>query len=77
MPMTEKQLFQEAVQLPDEAVTLLTEKLVEHLGTNISPELEQLHLDIVNRRRNEVIAGKVQPLDGQEVLARARQLVGI
>lgn len=74
--MTEKQLFQEALQLPDEAVAHLTEKLVEHLGTNIRPGLEQIHLDIVNRRRNEVISGKVQPLDGQEVLVRARQLVG-
>lgn len=41
----------------------------------IRNELEDMHLDTAKRRRDELRAGKVQPIDGEEALARVRRLV--
>jgi hypothetical protein len=37
---------------------------------------ERARLDVAKRRRDEVRLGKVTPLDGEAVLASARQIAG-
>ncbi len=41
----------------------------------IESDLEQTHLETAKRRRDEIRSGKVQPVDGDEALARVRRLV--
>lgn len=75
MSMTAEQIYQEALQLPDESKVSLAERLVEHIESHIDSDLERLHLDTAKRRRNEIRSGQVQPIDGEEALARVRRIV--
>ena len=74
--MTTHQIFAAALSLPDEAKATLAEKLIAHLASRIEPEVEQAHLSAATQRRAEILSGKVQALDGEAVMARARKLVG-
>ena len=77
MSLTIDQIYSEALLLPDESKASLAERLVEYLGTHIDGDLERIHLDTAKRRRDEVRSGRVQPIDGEEALARVRRLVKI
>jgi hypothetical protein len=74
MSMTAEQIYQEALQLPDESKGSLAERLVEYLESNIDNDLERIHLDTAKRRRDEIRSGQVQPVDGEEALARVRRI---
>ena len=75
MSVTVDRIYEEALQLPDESKASLAERLVEYLETNIDHDLERLHLDTAKRRRDEIRSGQVQPVDGEEALARVRLIV--
>ncbi len=60
MSLMVEQIYEEALQLPDE-----------------SNPVEQLHLETAKRRRDELRSGRVQPIDGEEGLARVRRTIGI
>lgn len=75
MSMTAEQIYEEALQLPDESKVFLTERLIEYLETHIDNDLERIHLDTAKRRRDEIRLGQVQPIDGEEALARVRRIV--
>lgn len=77
MSLTIDQIYNEALLLPDESKASLAERLVEYLETHIDGDLERIHLDTAKRRRDEVHSGRVQPIDGEEALARVRRLVKI
>jgi hypothetical protein len=77
MSLTIDQIYNEALLLPDDSKASLAERLVEYLGTHIDGDLERIHLDTAKRRRDEVRSGRVQPIDGEEALARVRRLVKI
>lgn len=77
MSMTTEQIYQEALQLPDESKASLAEQLVDYLESHIDNDLERIHLDTAKRRRDEVRSGQVQPIDGEEALARVRRSVKI
>lgn len=77
MSVTVDQIYEEALQLPDESKASLAERLVEYLETNIDHDLERLHLDTAKRRRDEVRSGQIQPIEGEEALAHVRRIVKI
>lgn len=77
MSMTLEQIYQEAIQLPDESKASLAERLIEYLESHIDSDLERIHMDIAKRRRDEIRSGQVQPIDGEEALARVRRRVKI
>ncbi len=74
--MTTEQIFEAAMSLPDESKATLAERLVAHLVSNIEPEVERAHLDVARKRKDEVLSGQVEALDGEAVMARARKIVG-
>ena len=74
--MTTKEIFEAAMSLSDDSKATLAEQLVDYLETNIEPELERAHLEVARRRRNEILSGQVEALDGEAVMARARKIVG-
>ena len=45
MSMTAEQIYQEALQLPDESKVSLAERLVEYIESHIDSDLERIHLD--------------------------------
>jgi hypothetical protein len=68
-------LYEEALRLPDESKAVLAERIVEYLGTHVQPDLERIHLDTVKRRRDEIMQGKVEPIDGREASVKARRII--
>ena len=74
--MTTEQIFEAAMSLPDDSKATLAERLVAHLAAHIEPEIERAHLDAATRRRDEILSGQVEALDGEAVMARARKIVG-
>ncbi len=74
--MTTEQIFEAAMSLPDESKATLAERLVAHLTSHVAPEVERAHLDAATRRREEILPGQVEALDGEAVMARARKIVG-
>ena len=61
--------------LPPEARAELTERLVERLGQDISPEITSEQLAEVRRRIAQVESGEVKLIPGDEALARVRNLL--
>ncbi len=71
--MTTQQIFEAAMSLPDDSKATLAERLVAHLALHVEPEVERAHLEAANRRRDEILSGQVEALDGEAVMARARK----
>ncbi len=76
MPLTLDQLAKEAMQLPPTSRAELVEKLVVSLDFPESDEIQVLWAAEVIRRRDEVRAGGVTPIPGEEVIAEVRRIVG-
>ena len=76
MPLTVDDVYSQALALPDDSKESLAERLVAYLETHVDPEVARAHLDEAKRRRDEVRAGRVAPLDGESVMAKARKIVG-
>ncbi len=69
------QIYEEALQLPDESKAVLAERIVEYLETRMSPDLERVHLDTVKRRRDEMKKGIVGPIEGSEASVLAHRII--
>ena len=65
----------QALIFPDELKAVLAEHIIQYLETNIDPSLEQLHLETVRRRKNEMRSGNVQPVNGKDALDEARRIL--
>ena len=65
----------EALALPLEDRARLAEKLLESLDKEISSPLSEAREEEIERRREEVKQGKVQPVAGEEVSRKAWELV--
>ena len=63
------QIYEEALKLSDESKAVLAERIVEYLETRVPADLEQVHLDTVRRRRDEMKKGIVEPVDGRDCFA--------
>ena len=72
---TSEEIFREAMALPADARAELTERLVESLAQDISPEITEAQLAEVRRRIAQVESGEVELIPGDEVLARVRSLL--
>lgn len=76
MSVTIEQVYMEALELPDESKASLAERLVAYLENHIDPRLERQHLEIVRKRRQQLLSGEVEPVDGPEALKQGRQRLG-
>jgi Putative addiction module component len=75
MPMTLDQITEEAIKLPAASRALLADKLVQSLESEEPDEIQRLLAAEAIRPRDEIRAGKVQPLPGEQVLEEVRHLV--
>ena len=75
MPMTVEQIVDEALGLPSEARALLADRLVESLDPAEDGYVRQLWAAEAIRRRDEVRAGRVLAVAGEEGLAQVRRAV--
>ena len=57
--MTTEEIFEAAMSLPDESKATLAERLVAHLATHVSPEVERTHLEVATKRKDEILSGRV------------------
>ena len=72
MATTVEQLAEQAMSLPSESRARLADLLVESLeGAELGP-IEQLWLAEAKRRRDEVRAGTVKTIPGEEALQEVR-----
>ena len=76
MPMTVEQLAAAALTLPSEQRALLADRLVESLNTAEISRIDRLWATEAKRRRDEVRNGTVEPIPGDEALARVRRSLG-
>lgn len=76
MPLTVDDVYKQALTLPDDSKESLAERLVAYIETHVDKDVELAHLDEAKRRRDEIRSGRVTPLDGKTVMAKARDLVG-
>jgi putative addiction module component (TIGR02574 family) len=72
---TSEEVFRDALALPPEARAELTERLVESLAQDISPEIISAQLAEVRRRIAQIESGEVELIPGDEALARVRNLL--
>lgn len=70
-----EQVMKEALSLPSPLRAWLAEKLVESLEFDIDETLQTLWLNEAKKRRDEIRSGIIQPIPGEEALARVRQLL--
>jgi hypothetical protein len=69
-----EQVMKEALSLPSEWRAWLAEKLIESLEFDVDEKLQALWVSEANKRRDEIGSGIVQPIPGEEGLARVRRL---
>ena len=69
---TSEEIFRNAMALPPDVRAELTERLIESLAQDISPEITSAQLAEVRRRIAQVESGEVELIPGDEVLARVR-----
>ncbi|MDD1620464.1 MAG: addiction module protein [Methylococcaceae bacterium] len=74
MPLTITEIAEHALALPSEARAMLADRLVESLDPADDDSVRQLWAVEANRRRDDVLNGRVQTVPGDEALARVRQL---
>lgn len=74
MILTVEQIAEEALALPSEARALLVDRLVESLDPAEGGYIQQLWLTEARRRRDDVRAGCVQTIQGDEALERVRRV---
>ena len=72
---TSEEIFRDAMALPPDACAELTERLIESLVQDISPEISSEQLAEVRRRIAQVESGEVELIPGDEALARVRNLL--
>ena len=73
MTITIDQIYQEALELPNESKVSLTERLVAYLENHVDPQIEQQHLVVVNERRRQLLTGEVDYISGPKALDQARR----
>jgi hypothetical protein len=70
-----EQLTEEILALPSASRAFLAEKLIESLEFDPDPETQSAWIVEARKRRDEVRAGMVQPIPGEEALAQVRRLL--
>jgi putative addiction module component (TIGR02574 family) len=75
VPLTLEQIVEETRHRPPEKVGELVDRLTEELHA-IDPGIEEAWKQETRRRLAEIENGTVQAVDGEEVSARIRRIVG-
>jgi len=77
MPMTIKELYAETRRLPREQAAELMDLML--IDTFSAPDLavEEAWGREIDRRLAEIESGQVQGIPGEEVMAKARKIVGL
>lgn len=75
MPMSLEEIFSEAKILPNDSRAILAEKLVASIEDDIEPQVTKNHLAEVKKRRDEIRSGKVVSINGEEGLAKVRDMI--
>ena len=75
VPMTLEQIVEETRHWPPEKVGELVDRLTEDLHAS-DPDTEAAWKQETRRRLAEIENGTVQPVEGETVSARIRQIVG-
>lgn len=70
-----EQLTEEALALSSDARALLADRLVESLDPLTDDEIRKLWAVEAMRRRDEVRAGKIEPISAEVVAERVRALL--
>jgi hypothetical protein len=73
MSTTVEQLAEQAMSLPGESRARLADLLVESLDAGALTEIDRLWLSEAKRRRDEVRAGKVETIPGDDALRSVRE----
>ena len=73
---TSEEIFHEAMTLSPELRTELAERLIGSLAEEVSVEITSAQVSEVRRRIAEIESGGADLIPGDEVLARARRLLG-
>lgn len=73
MISTVEQITEDALALPSEARALLADRLVESLDPTEDGYVRQLWVKEALGRRDDIRAGRVQTIPGDEALARVRR----
>ncbi len=76
MPRKVSEIVEEARQLPYGERAELIEQLIADSAKNLDPEIEKAWGDEAMRRLAEMESGKVKPVPTEEVMARARKIIG-
>ena len=77
MPMTLKELYTETRQLPREQVAELMDLLLIDTFSEPEPAVEAAWGREIDRRLAELESGKVKGIPVEEVMAKARKIVGL
>ncbi|MBD2577093.1 addiction module protein [Oscillatoria sp. FACHB-1406] len=70
-----EQLTEELLALPSVSRALLADKLVESLEFETDPTVQATWVTEAKKRRDRIRNGSVQPIPGEEGLARVRRLL--
>lgn len=76
MPRKFSEILEEARALPYGERAELIEQLIADAAKNPDPEIEKAWGDEALRRLEEMESGKVKPIPAEEVMARARKIIG-
>jgi len=76
MAITVERLAEEALKLPSESRARLADLLVESLDAEALGRVEQVWVAEAKRRRDDVRAGRVQTIPGDQALRKVRDAVG-
>ncbi|HEY9706281.1 MAG TPA: addiction module protein [Allocoleopsis sp.] len=68
-------ITEEALSLPNNLRIELVEKLMESLEFNVDESLQKTWLNIAKKRRDEINNGEVIPIDGDQALAKVREII--
>jgi putative addiction module component (TIGR02574 family) len=76
MPRKISEIVEEARQMPYGERAELVEQLIIANQQDLDPKLEKAWADTAMRRLAEMESGQVKPVPGDEVMARARKIIG-
>lgn len=77
MALTLDQIVEETRRLPREQVAELVDRLTFELRDEPDPENDAAWAEVAERRLAEIRSGRVKPIPGEEVMKRARKIVGL
>ncbi|HEY5551897.1 MAG TPA: addiction module protein [Opitutaceae bacterium] len=76
MPRKVSEIVEEARQMPYGERAELIERLIADSAKHVDPKIEKAWGDEAMRRLKEIEDGKVKLIPGEQVMARARKIIG-